>query len=282
MLSWAYSHNFLRYKAQDTRYKMQPPSCTLCLVPCILDYVPSLPNFTKMKKLFFAFLSLVFISAQAQTVDQVIEKYTAAMGGMAAFNDIKTLKMTGTVSVQGMDLPITILIINGRAVRSDVTVEGMSITNSYKDGKGWKINPLAGITTATEVTGAELAALKAQATLASSLMDYKARGHQVELQGQEDVEGIKCNKIKLTSKDDGKVTTYYISVADNVIIKSVTSQQMMGEDHDIETFYSNIKEFKGAKFALTRSQKIEGQSFQDITFSQVEVNTAIDDKAFDQ
>jgi hypothetical protein len=235
-----------------------------------------------MKKLFFALLSLAFVSVQAQTVDEVIGKYAAAMGGLDAFNNIKTLKMTGTVSVQGMDLPITVQIVNGRAMRSDVEVMGSSVTNAYKDGKGWKINPLAGISSATEVTGTELAGFKAQTMLASTLMDYKARGHQVELQGQEDVEGVKAYKIKLTSKDDNKVTTYYISVADNTMIKSVTSQEMMGEQHDIETFYSNIKEFKGAKFALTRSQKVEGQVFQDITFNQVELNIAIDDKVFDQ
>src|SRR5690349_12342931 len=102
-----------------------------------------------MKKILFAILSFAFISANAQTADDVIQKYTAAMGGLNAFNALKTAKMTGNVSAQGMDLPLTIQIINGRAMRSDVSVMGQSITNSYKDGKGWKINPFAGVSTAT-------------------------------------------------------------------------------------------------------------------------------------
>ena len=46
------------------------------------------------------------------------------MGGLEAFNAVKTAKMTGTVSVQGMDLPLTIQIINGKAIRNDVDVMG--------------------------------------------------------------------------------------------------------------------------------------------------------------
>ena len=235
-----------------------------------------------MKKILFAILSFAFISANAQTVDDVIQKYTAAMGGLSAFNAVKTAKMTGNVTVQGMDLPITYLIINGRAMRNDVSVMGQSVTNSYKDGKGWKINPLAGIATATDVTGPELNEFKTQSMLATQLMDYKARGHQVELQGQEDVEAVKCYKIKLTNKDDGKVTTYFISVSDNMPIKSISSREIQGQDMDIETYYSDFKDFNGLKFAMARTQKIEGETFQEIKFTTVELNVLIDEKAFDK
>ena len=235
-----------------------------------------------MKKLFFTIFSFAFISANAQTVDEVIQKYTAAMGGLDAFNAVKTEKITGNVSVQGMDLPVTVEVINGRAMRTDVSVMGQSIINSYKDGKGWKINPLAGIATATDVTGSELTDLKAQSMMASPLMDYKARGHQVELQGQEDVEGVKCYKIKLTSKDDGKVTTYFISVSDNMPIKSVGSRDMQGQTLDVETFYSDFKEYNGLKFVMTKTQKIDGQTFQEIKYTTIELNVPVDEKIFDK
>ena len=235
-----------------------------------------------MKKIFLSVLGFIFLSAQAQTVDEVIQKYTATMGGLDAFNAIKTLKITGNVTVQGMDLPLTIEVINGKAMRNDVSVMGQSITNSYKDGKGWKINPLAGVATATDVTGSELNDFKAQSMMASPLMDYKARGHQVELQGQEDVEGIKCYKIKLTSKDDGKVTTFYISVADNLPIKSVSSREMQGQEVDVETYYSDAKDFNGLKFFMTKTQKIEGQTFQEIKYTTIELNVPVDEKYFDK
>lgn len=235
-----------------------------------------------MKKNLLAILSLAFISANAQTADDIIQKYANAVGGLAAFNTVKTAKMTGSVVTQGMELPLTVQLINGRAIRSDVEAMGQTVTNSYKDGKGWKINPLAGITTVTDMTDAELNDFKAQSKLASQLIDYKARGHKVELLGQEDVEGIKINKIKLTSKDDGKVTTYFINAADNMLIKYTSTREMQGQEFEVESFLSDIKEFNGLKFAMTRTQKIQGQVFQEIKLSTIELNVTIDEKIFDK
>src|SRR5690349_24795995 len=103
-----------------------------------------------MKKLLFAVVSFAAVSAQAQSADEVIQKFSANMGGLEAFNKISSAKMTGTYSTQGNDLPLTVQIINGKAMRTDVEVMGQAVTNVYYNGKGWKINPFAGASTATE------------------------------------------------------------------------------------------------------------------------------------
>jgi len=235
-----------------------------------------------MKKILCAILSFAFVSANAQTADDIIQKYSKAMGGLAAFNAIKTMKTTGTITTQGVDLTLTSQIINGKAVRSDVQAMGQSVINSYKDGKGWKINPFAGVTTITDMTPEELIDFKSQSMIANQLMDYKARGHKVELQGQEDVEGAKTYKIKLTNKDDNKVTTYFISVTDNTIVKSVSTRQLQGQDIEIETFYSDIKDFNGLKFPMVRTQKMQGQVFQEIKIANIEFNVPVDEKIFNK
>ena len=235
-----------------------------------------------MKKILFAILSLAFVSTNAQTVDDVIQKYSKAMGGLPAFKAIKTMKTTGTITTQGVDLALTSQIINGKAVRTDVQAMGQSVINAYKDGKGWKINPFAGVTTISDMTPEELIDFKSQTRIASQLMDYKARGHKVELQGQEDVEAIKTYKIKLTNKDDNKVTTYFISVADNTIIKSVSTRQIQGQEIEIETFYSDIKDFNGLKFPMLRTQKMQGQVFQEIKIANIEFNVPVDEKIFNK
>jgi hypothetical protein len=192
------------------------------------------------------------------------------------------MKTTGTITTQGVDLALTSQIVNGKAVRTDVQAMGQSVINSYKDGKGWKINPFAGVTTVTDMTPEELIDFKSQSMIASQLIDYKARGHKVELQGQEDVEGVKTYKIKLTNKDDNKVTTYFISVTDNTMIKSISTRQVQGQDIEIETFYSDIKDFNGLKFPMVRIQKMQGQVFQEIKIATIEFNVPVDEKIFDK
>lgn len=243
-----------------------------------------------MKKIFFALLAFAFVKAGAQTsvtagtgasADEVIQKYATAMGGLDNFNKVKTAKVTGTVTTQGMDLPITIQIINGRAMRSDVEVMGQTITNAYKDGKGWKLNPLQGGSSATDASAAELIELKSQTSLANQLMDYKARGYKVESAGQEKVEGADAYKIKLTAEDK-KETTYYIDAKTFLLIKSISKKEMMGQEFEVETFYSDIKEFGGLKFPMSSVQKADGQVVLEIHREKIELNVPVDEKIFDK
>ena len=234
-----------------------------------------------MKKLFLALLSFAFLSAGAQTADDVISKYAANLGGLDAFNKIKTAKMTGTINAQNMELPITIQGINGKAQRTDVEVMGSQIINVYNNGKGWKQNPFAGAATPTEETGPELNDLKIPSMMATVLMDYKARGHKVELLGQEDINGVKAYKIKFTSKDDGKVTTYFISAVDYSLIKSEADMDMQGQTVNVVSWFSDLKEFGGLKFYMSRVQKVDGEEIRSTKLLTIELNVPIDEKIFD-
>jgi hypothetical protein len=233
-----------------------------------------------MKKIFTILLGFITSSAMAQSAEEVIQKYSANMGGLDAFNKLTSAKMTGAYSTQGQDFPLTSLILNGKGMRMDIDILNQAVTNCYFNGSGWKINPFAGVPSATEVSGAELNDFKTQCYLSNSLMDYKARGHQVEMSGKETVEGIETYKLKLTSKEDGRVTHFYISTADYTLIKSSTEKEIQGQAMEVETFYSNLKEFGGVKFFMTRDSKIEGQVFQTVKFDKVELNVPVEEKIF--
>ncbi len=233
-----------------------------------------------MKKILIAFMSFAFLSAGAQTADEIIQKYSAAIGGLDAFTKTKSAKMTGTVTVQGMDLSLTSQILNGKGMRTEVEVQGQSVVNAWADGKGWKINPFTGSDAPTEVSGAELIAYKSQASLANNLMDYKNRGHQVEFAGTEEAGGVKVYKIKLTNKEDGKDVLYYINATDYLIIKTVGKREIQGQEMEVETAYSSYKDFGGLKFPMSISQQSNGTVFQEISWSNIELDVPIDEKIF--
>ena len=234
-----------------------------------------------MKKIFFLLMAFVFIKAQAQTVDEIIQKHANAMGGLDNFKQIKTAKFTGTVSVQGNDLPIIIQVINGKAMRTDVDAMGQKVTNAYKDGKGWMINPFAGASTATDVTGDMLDEFKNQSYIIPALIDYKARGYKVQLMGQENVDSTKAYKIQLTN-DKNKTDTYYIDANTYMLIKFVGTRNMMGQDMELETYFGDVKDEGNVKLAMSRSIKTGGQTIQEIHFDKVDLNAPIDEKIFDK
>lgn len=234
-----------------------------------------------MKKILFIAACFAFVSSGAQTADEIIQGFTTKIGGLENFNKVKTARITANFNTQGLDLPMTIQIINNRASRTDLDADGKTVTWVYKDGKAWTVNPFAGINSPKELTGQEFSDFKAQSTLASALIDHKARGHQVELQGQEVVEGIKTWKIKFTNKEDGKIIYCFINTTDSLLIKTVADREMQGQTVSTEVWYSDLKEFGGLKFFMTKTSKIDGEIFQTTTFSNVELNVPLDEKIFE-
>ena len=233
-----------------------------------------------MKLFLTAIFSFLLLSAKAQTADEIVQKYTQAMGGMDVLSKVTSYKVTGTVSGNGVDMPITTQVINGKSFRTDIDVMGQTITMVYHNNAGWSINPFTGATEATDVTGPQLADFKSQTNLVTNLMDYKNRGHQLELLGTEDVESVKTIKLRLTTKEDGRVFTYFINATDFTIMKSVTKREMQGQEMDVESVFSNYKETGGIKFAYTREQKVDGQTLQEMLVEKVELNVPVDEAIF--
>src|ERR1043165_2751631 len=115
-----------------------------------------------MKKLLLVLFAFSSLATNAQTVDEIIQHHANVMGGLDNINKLQTLKKTGTVLLQGGEFPITVQVINNKAMRTDIEAMGQKITICYKDGKGWTINPFADISKPTDVTGPDLAEYKSQ------------------------------------------------------------------------------------------------------------------------
>ena len=52
-------------------------------------------------------------SIKAQTVDEVIDKYEIALGGKEKLLSLKSVKMTGSISVQGFEVGVKVTIVDG-------------------------------------------------------------------------------------------------------------------------------------------------------------------------
>ena len=236
-----------------------------------------------MKKLVLLFFVFAFITTKAQTVDEIIQQHANTMGGLDNVNKLQSLKKTGTMISQGLELQMTIQVINHNAMRTDLEAMGLKLTICYKDGKGWTRNPFAGDTTANDITGSELSELKSQTMISSQLMDYKARGHQVELIGKEDVNGAPAYKIKLINKENSKETFYLIDSSTSLLLKLYTIElDNVGDEMKMETIFSDLKNIGEIKFNMTQTQILNGQPLRELKFKTVEVNVPIDEKIFEK
>jgi hypothetical protein len=233
-----------------------------------------------MKKILFSLLFLGSVVANAQSVDEIVAKNAAAIGGVDKINAIKTATMSGVMTVQGMDLNMTIQILNRTAIRTDIEVMGQTITMVYNDGAAWQINPMMGSSDAQDLPKEALDDLKWQTYIGNSgLIGFKDRGMTAEYTGEQTVDGKKMYVIKVSSKE-GNISTYFVNQADNLVYKMIAKRNMQGQEIEAETVFSNYKEINGIKFAMSRTTSFEGQTVQEMNLDKFELDKTIDASVF--
>ncbi|MEO8209346.1 MAG: hypothetical protein ABI840_02205, partial [bacterium] len=185
-----------------------------------------------MKKtyLFFITAFIIFGFAQkgfSQTVDEIIEKHTAAMGGADKFMTIKTVKYSGKYSGDGVDIPMTLVVKRDGKAKMEMTYQGMNLIRASDGTSGWTINPFQGGEEAKKIPAEEFKEMKKSAEIEGELINYKDKGYKAEFLGKDDFEGSEIYKIKLTDKD-GDVTYYLIDISTYLILKD-SKKRKIGE-----------------------------------------------------
>lgn len=219
-------------------------------------------------------------NTQLPRVEDVIERYTEAMGGFDAFNRIRTVKMTGTATIGAEDLSVSIFKIVNKAYRSEFSVGGLEEwrnDNWYYDGKAWSLHRVAGDLRPRELSSSERENLASASRAVSDLMDHRNQGHQVELLGIVSIDGSPSYKILLTTKT-GRVRFYYIRVSDSMPVREEQSYTSNGAEVTRTWDFSNFVKINGAVFAKT----ITETGPRDITthLQSIEINIPIDEGVF--
>jgi hypothetical protein len=240
-----------------------------------------------MKKIAVLMMLLAgFISVNAQTVDEIINKYIDAMGGKDKLASIKNIYMEGTSVMQnGAEITQKIWKVDGKLMRREVSSSMFNMISVVTDKEGWnqsqRTNGNFEPMTAEMVTN-----MQSETDCAGPLFNYAAKGHKAELIGKEDVEGTEYWKIKLTLKT-GRDITYYINPTTFYIDRLVTTGGGMGggrggaqggAPRETKIDFSEYKKTDdGYVFAFKNTVVGMGGG---LFFEKIEVNKAVDPKAF--
>jgi outer membrane lipoprotein-sorting protein len=218
---------------------------------------------------------------RAQTVDDIVAKTLAAQG-MDKMKSVQTIRMTGTMTITPPGIDAAIVIENKRPAKArlTLTVQGIENAQAYDGETGWSFMPVQGKTGAEPATADEMKDLRQQADMDGTLVDYKAKGHKVELVGKEAVQGTDAWKLKLTLKD-GDVQYVYIDAENWLPIKMDTTRTINGTEMKTETFMSDYKAEGGITMPHSIEAKVPGLGVtQKVTVQKVELNVPIDDARF--
>ncbi len=197
-----------------------------------------------MKKIFAGlFLLLGTVTAQSQTVEEILGKYEAAVGGREKLEAIRYLEVTGSVKLAVMgnniEMPLTLVREKGKLFRRQLGgIMGMGDTfTMLTDTSGCTFIPAqrnfgggggfdrgggggfggggpqtTGEPTISRFKPEEITAEQYELDCAGAfgeLVNFASKGHTAQLVGTDKISKVPCYKIKMTLKT-GQVVTYYI------------------------------------------------------------------------
>jgi hypothetical protein len=219
-------------------------------------------------------LALVALGATAQNLN------IKARGGMEKLKAVNTMRMTGKMSMSGMEIPMVIEMKRPSSVRTEMTIQGMTGVSAYDGKAGWSLMPFQGKKDPEPMGEARLKDIADQADFDGPLVDYKEKGHKLELLGKEPVEGTDAYKLRITFKN-GDTHTIYLDADSFLEIKTEFKRTINGTEMEAESEIGDYKEVQGLMVPFSTRGGLKGSAQkQAMVVEKVEINPPIDDARF--
>jgi hypothetical protein len=233
-----------------------------------------------MKKL-FVYVALMFpivllsLNIQAQTADEIIEKYITAIGGKEKWKQVKSMKVNGFIEVQGIKINFTQQAIHNVGVRVDAEFQGQKIIDITTPTKGWSQNPFGGRSSLQPISEEELKQKLDELDIQDEFIDYATKGSAVDFLGKDEEDGNEFYKVKMTTKNNNE-SVYFFDVNTSLIYKEEKTVKQQGQEMKMVT---KVFDYKTIPFGIKIPHKSE-QMGQILVTDKIEVNTTIDENIF--
>jgi hypothetical protein len=229
----------------------------------------------------FVFGGVVGAEEAKISADELIEKYIKAIGGKEKLEKVTSRRMTGkAVFGPGIESATTYESKRPNKVRIEFSFQGMTGTQAFDGQTGWSIMPFGGKTDPEKMSADQLKEVEDEADMDGPLVDYKKKGHQIEVVGKEDLEGSPAYKLKLTKKN-GDVEHYFLDAEKYLPLKVSGKHKFQGTEMEMETILGDYKSVDGLMLAHSiqnrAAQSGPGMSF---VVDKVEHNVSLSDDRF--
>ena len=218
----------------------------------------------------------------AQSLEEVLSKHIAARGGAEKLAAMKSFRQTGQLDLGGGRLA-TLATAQKRPnlLRMELIQPGMQTAVRAYDGKnGWMFMPMMGKTQPEAADPATQQELIEESDFGGALLDWKEKGHKLELLGRENVEGKDCYKIEVTRAGSGDKRQYFLD-PDTFLEVRVTGTQQAGA---FSQTLSDNKAVEGLTFPFTSVVEMTAPNGQVQKFvykvDKIEINPDLPDEHF--
>jgi outer membrane lipoprotein-sorting protein len=236
----------------------------------------------KTKGLYVTLLCLLPLTGAAQNPDFIVDKVLAARGGLDKIRTVQAERVSGHISFGAeAEGPFVVELKRPRKMHMEFTIQGGTIVRVY-DGKsaGWTVNPFTGKNNPEPLPEEELKNISEESDFDGPLVDYKAKGSQIELVGKDKVEGKEAYRLKLTTKN-GDVRFYLFDSQTFLLLKWEGKRKFKDEEVPVESFFRDYHDVGGLQFAFEIDSGASAvQIDQKILIDKIELDPEISESRF--
>ena len=216
------------------------------------------------------------------TVNELVDKNIAAKGGAEAIQALKAVRVAGRLLVNSDQIELTYVQTKKRpdSVRVEATLQGLTLVQAYDGSQGWKISPFNGRKDPEKMSTDDIKSLIEDADIAGPLVDWKAKGSEVEYLGLEDVDGTMAHKLRVKRKNGD--TAYVFLDPDHFLEIRIVSQRLEhGARIEVETDLGDYAKVGGVFLPFSFEAGRKGSTDkQKIIINKAEANLPVDDTVF--
>jgi photosystem II stability/assembly factor-like uncharacterized protein len=186
--------------------------------------------------------------AHALTVDEIVARHIAALGGADKIAALHSLRTSGKAVFGSGDYKVEAewasLAEQPGRIRVEITIQGLTGVEAYDGKEAWSVEPWEGRREPKRTPADVAKALAHRADIPDPLVGWREKGHRVEYLGTEDVDGTSAHKLRVVLKD-GDVQYVYLDPDAFLVIRVLEEQHVRGVERWSETDYGSYASVAG-------------------------------------
>lgn len=220
------------------------------------------------------------------TATQIVEKNTAARGGLEAWRKIQSMTWVGHVeraNAQQPSLPFALEMKRPNKTRFEIKVQGQASVRMFDGTQGWRLRQTSpGKPEVQPYTPDELSFARDGQGMDGPLMDYQAKGNVITLEGMDELEGRRAYRlsVKLPS---GTSQHVWVDAQTFLEIKyDRVAHGKFGQTGRVSVFYRNYKTVEGVQIPLMIESRAEDRNsaIDKMVIDRVLINPPLADRVF--
>lgn len=187
------------------------------------------------------------LEARAQSLDDVLARYTAARGGLEHWRAVESVSAKGTFTSFSRDAPFRFEWMRTGAFLFDSAMLGGTIQLGQDANGPWWFGGVYGAATARRPSGRDAVMVTREGQLEPPLLDAVRKGHRVEFLGRGDIDGTPTLDLRLQLAS-GETETWHLDVSSYLEVavdSKVFDYTQTGEEMNQRAYFSDFRTVAG-------------------------------------